>query len=128
MPKCDRCGFTPWDGFSRHPYQGRESSGVPCFGPDERPAAKRVAVKLHAAHTAPLAIVDSEQLSEEPVISEPKKADIMTGKQLEETQTKKKAANPAWSAALDKLERKMAKKNARPKKSARQKNGKRKRA
>lgn len=30
---CPNCGYDRWDGKTPHPYAGRESAGVRCFGP-----------------------------------------------------------------------------------------------
>jgi hypothetical protein len=41
---CENCGYEKWDGFSRHAFAGRESSGVVCWGPKPGTAAYR---KIH---------------------------------------------------------------------------------
>lgn len=38
---CGRCGYDRWDGSSVHFYQGRESSGVNCFGATNRTGNQR---------------------------------------------------------------------------------------
>lgn len=134
---CKRCGFERWDGFSRHPYQGRESSGVPCFGPDEE-RKRRDAIKHPIAATSTLrdgkiSAVLAEMVDEDPAANDSPptltaKADIMSGKELEEKQARKKAADPKWTAALDKLERKFGRAKAKRSASPKTKKANRKKA